>query len=153
MLRVTADRRIEATSPLALNASVEPEARLVVANRAEELRTKWLVNFSSKLLLDFDEAGRLGAIEIVVPIHRWPRSSVRIPAAREMVVLQLCGAPAESATLTHDEQFNLRRGSASHAVEISFQVNSHFDHWFAIGPNVFAAIRDGALGAISMRLP
>jgi hypothetical protein len=150
MLRLTPDH-IELPSSFALVASIEREAGLVIADRGEVMLTEWLVNFDSKVLLDFDATGRLGAIEIAVPINRWPHSPVTIPAAKESVILRLCDPPAGSGTLSPEDEVHLHRDRSTDDLQASFRTDGKFDRCYAVGRNVFVAMQEGSLAAIYMK--
>ena len=145
------DQRIEASSPLALRACVEPEGGLIIAEREESVLTAWLVNFDSKTILDFDAAGRLASIEVVVPITRLARSRIIIPIVTEMVALRLRSLPTERSE-TIQEPVRLRRDPANNLIEILFRPDAHFERFHALGPNVYVATTDGILEAAYMSL-
>lgn len=153
MLCLTSGGSIKPSSRFALNGSVEPDAGLVNADRSNApFRTEWLVGFSGRLLFDFDSAGRLGSIEVVAPINRWPLARVAIPEAQEMVTLLLSNPPREPATLSFHDRVILRRDTETGAVEASLEGPTRFDRCLAVGRNVFVATLKGAFVAVYMNL-
>jgi hypothetical protein len=143
---------LESLALIAHIAHIEPDFRLLCADRAKIPQTKFLVNVDALVVLDFDSEACLSTVEVIVPTERWPEDDVRIPARGrdEYVRLPTLDNPG-SWDVDEDVRLSRCRRTGIYRAHLSHGAESETYH--RLGPNVYCGIRDSTLVEFLFSVP
>jgi hypothetical protein len=151
-LFVNMDLAPHADRALDLVAIRETEGGLVCAGRKAPLQTRCLLNVDALVIFDFDDARRLGFVEVIAPYDKWPVKAFPVPEHQRRATLLLSEATFREGSIDIDEDVTLSRSARNDAYFIDFDKQCQSGEMYALGPGVACRVHNGALKSFYLSL-
>lgn len=146
-LATHADPRFE------LEAYREHEIGLICARRKAPLLTHCLLNVDALVIFDFDEARRLGFLEVIAPFDKWPIKTFAVPKNQCRATLLLSKVVFREGSITVDEDVTLARCARTETYFIDLDERCQRGDMYVLGPGVACRVHDGVLKALYLSPP
>jgi hypothetical protein len=146
------DLATHADRSLDLVALRETEGGLICAGRKAPLHSCCLLNVDALVIFDFDDARRLGFVEVIAPYNKWPVKVFSIPEHQRPATLLLPEAAFCEGSIDIDEDVTLSRSARNETYLIDFDKQCQSGEMYALGPGVACRVHNGALKSLYLSL-